>query len=47
MKETGWRPEIPFKQSLFDLLQYWRAKLGKEREDSRLEQLRDSVFHSF
>ena len=47
MKETGWRPEIPFKQSLFDLLQYWRAKLGKQREDSRLEQWRDSVLYSF
>ena len=47
MKETGWRPEIPFKQSLFDLLQYWRAKLGKQRESSRLDQLRESVLYSF
>jgi len=28
MQETGWRPQIPFKQSLLDLLQYWREKLG-------------------
>ena len=28
MRETGWLPQIPFKQSLFDLLQYWREKLG-------------------
>jgi GDP-4-dehydro-6-deoxy-D-mannose reductase len=25
---TGWRPEISLEQSLFDLLEYWRAKLG-------------------
>jgi GDP-4-dehydro-6-deoxy-D-mannose reductase len=30
MRETGWRPQIPFKQSLFDLLQYWREKLGRQ-----------------
>jgi GDP-4-dehydro-6-deoxy-D-mannose reductase len=29
MGETGWRPQIPFKQSLLDLLQYWREKLGR------------------
>jgi len=28
-KKTGWRPRIPFEQSLFDLLQYWRKKLGQ------------------
>jgi len=26
-KATGWRPEIPFEQTLKDLLQYWREKL--------------------
>ena len=25
-KLTGWKPEIPFEQTLEDLLQYWRAK---------------------
>ena len=29
MEETGWRPQIPFRQSLFDLLQYWREKLSQ------------------
>ena len=23
-RETGWRPEIPFDQTLDDLLNYWR-----------------------
>jgi GDP-D-mannose dehydratase len=27
-KATGWRPEIPFEQTLRDLLQYWRARVG-------------------
>lgn len=27
-KTTGWAPEIPLEQSLFDLLEYWREKLG-------------------
>lgn len=30
MQETGWRPQIPFKQSLLNLLQYWREKLGRQ-----------------
>lgn len=47
MEETGWRPEIPFKQSLFDLLQYWRAKLDNKGKNRELEQLRESVPHSF
>lgn len=28
---TGWRPEIPFKQSLEDLLNYWRARVSSDR----------------
>jgi len=28
---TGWRPEIPFEQSLVDLLDYWRAMLDSDR----------------
>ncbi len=27
--DTGWQPEIPFDQTLADLLAYWRAKLEK------------------
>ncbi|MGC8960708.1 MAG: GDP-mannose 4,6-dehydratase [Chloroflexia bacterium] len=27
-ERTGWRPEIPFEQSLRDLLQAWRAQIG-------------------
>jgi GDP-4-dehydro-6-deoxy-D-mannose reductase len=29
-QRTGWRPEIPFEQSLHDLLDYWREKLRRE-----------------
>lgn len=28
---TGWKPEIPFAQTLLSLLEYWREKLGRER----------------
>jgi GDP-4-dehydro-6-deoxy-D-mannose reductase len=24
---VGWRPEIPFEQTLRDLLEYWRARM--------------------
>ena len=34
MQQTGWRPRIPFKQSLLDLLQYWREKLGRKQKTS-------------
>ncbi|MFC1559536.1 GDP-mannose 4,6-dehydratase [Candidatus Margulisiibacteriota bacterium] len=27
-KKTGWKPEIPFEQTLKDLLDYWRKKLA-------------------
>lgn len=27
MKQTGWKPEIPFKQTMEDLLNYWREKI--------------------
>ncbi|MFH0847736.1 MAG: GDP-mannose 4,6-dehydratase [Chloroflexota bacterium] len=28
-KETGWEPQIPFEQTLEDLLNYWRNKLAR------------------
>jgi GDPmannose 4,6-dehydratase len=27
---TGWKPEIPFEQTMRDLLQYWRDRVSKE-----------------
>jgi GDP-4-dehydro-6-deoxy-D-mannose reductase len=30
VKKTGWRPRIPFEKTLFDLLEYWREKLGQK-----------------
>lgn len=27
-KHTGWKPEIPFKQTMLDLLEYWRDRVG-------------------
>jgi len=26
VKATGWRPTIPFEQTLRDMLEYWRAR---------------------
>lgn len=34
--KTGWKPEISLEQSLYDLLEYWRAKLRK-RESERVD----------
>jgi GDP-4-dehydro-6-deoxy-D-mannose reductase len=28
-RDTGWEPQIPFEQTLRDLLDYWRDRLGK------------------
>src|SRR5262249_11741662 len=28
-RELGWRPEIPFKQTLLDLLEYWRKRVPR------------------
>lgn len=30
LKRTGWRPKIPFRQTLHDLLEYWRERVTKE-----------------
>ena len=28
-EHTGWEPQIPFKQTMQDLLDYWRRRLDK------------------
>lgn len=28
MQHTGWKPEIPFDQTMRDLLEYWRSRVG-------------------
>lgn len=28
-KHTGWEPQIPFDKTMFDLLEYWRNRVGK------------------
>jgi len=30
-KQTGWKPEIPFEQTMKDLLDYWREKVGTKK----------------
>jgi len=27
VKQTGWKPEIPFEQTMKDLLNYWRERV--------------------
>ena len=29
--DTGWEPQIPFEQTLDDLLEYWRQRVGRKR----------------
>ena len=29
-QHTGWRPEIPFEQTMRDLLDYWRQRIAVE-----------------
>jgi len=31
-RRTGWRPEIPFEQTLRDTLDYWRRQVAETRE---------------
>ena len=33
-KHTGWKPEIPFKKTITDLMNYWRHKVKKEGQRS-------------
>jgi GDP-4-dehydro-6-deoxy-D-mannose reductase len=44
--ETGWYPEISFRQSLFDLLQYWRQKVGLREFGKETVRQRRSVSSS-
>jgi GDPmannose 4,6-dehydratase len=30
-KHTGWKPEIPFENTMQDLLDYWREKIGENK----------------
>ncbi|MBU0491466.1 MAG: GDP-mannose 4,6-dehydratase [Chloroflexi bacterium] len=32
MQQTGWQPQIPFRQTMQDLLDYWRARVGQDHE---------------
>ncbi|MBW2107576.1 MAG: GDP-mannose 4,6-dehydratase [Deltaproteobacteria bacterium] len=45
MEKTGWRPQIPFEQSLFDLLEYWRQRLraGLRRGETGFSVLTQAV----
>jgi nucleoside-diphosphate-sugar epimerase len=31
-RATGWEPQIPFEQTLADLLDYWRDRLRRETQ---------------
>lgn len=42
-EKTGWRPQIAFKKTLFDLLEYWRDKLSRTASDNRLDRLQDKI----
>jgi GDP-4-dehydro-6-deoxy-D-mannose reductase len=33
LRDVGWRPEIPFEQTLRDMLEYWRAHVAARRPD--------------
>jgi len=45
-KKTGWRPEISYRQSLFELLQYWRHRVGLRELGKGSLRLRRSVSSS-
>ncbi len=34
IEKTGWKPQIPFKKTLSDLLEYWREKIGRKGRNS-------------
>ncbi len=37
VKQTGWQPEIPFEKTLEDLLEYWREKVRREDQHSKVK----------
>ena len=42
-EKTGWKPRISFERSLFDLLEYWRSKLGRKQYFDDTEKLPRNV----
>ena len=42
-RKTGWRPEVSLEKSLFDLLEYWRIKLGSRSYNWYLEEKAETV----
>ncbi len=51
-EKTGWEPKISFKRTLHDLLEYWRARLGKrdgiddQTDQNQIFELADQLQHS-
>jgi nucleoside-diphosphate-sugar epimerase len=39
-ERTGWRPEIPFEQSVRDVLDYWREQVRRGATDPTPPELR-------
>ena len=37
VQETGWQPKLSFEESLFDLLQNWRDRVGSDDRNLRTE----------
>ena len=36
-KVTGWEPEIPYRQTLLDMLDYWREQVSHDPQLARRE----------
>jgi GDP-4-dehydro-6-deoxy-D-mannose reductase len=35
VRQTGWKPKIPFEKTLEDILNYWRSRLSREARESK------------
>jgi len=46
-QKTGWQPRVTFKQTLYDLLGYWRAKIVEKPADNQLDHVRTNVTNLF